>query len=201
MHWGLCPSTWRAVEEHGSFARSYADIAFLIRTKSFADIRLEEENFQNVKLTQLSSSKSSFACVNDAYEQVFGKDRPGRISMLGRKVKLCDMYRRPVGGGIVMAEEKSMIVMGKKLGEEYLEISVLIAYDSDAPLFVRDRDRETIKDVVGSHIIWLRDFVCVYLRFKFRRDSLTFLKDSSCASSVEEKVGCSSIVPLGRRLH
>ncbi|MQM15914.1 hypothetical protein Taro_048867, partial [Colocasia esculenta] len=97
------------------------------------------EKFQNVKLTQLSSSKSSFASVNDAYEQ---------ISMLGRKVKLCDMYRRPVAGGIVMAEEKSKIVMGKKLGEEYLEISVLIAYDPDASLFVRDRDRETIKDAV-----------------------------------------------------
>ncbi|MQL97946.1 hypothetical protein Taro_030642 [Colocasia esculenta] len=128
-------------------------------TKSFTNIRLEEKNFQNVKLTQLSSSKSSFASVNDAYEQVFGKDRPGRISMLGRKVKLCDMYRRPVAGGIVMAEKKSKIVMGKKLGEEYLEISVLIAYDPNSPLFVRDRDRETIKVVVGSHIIWFRDFV------------------------------------------
>ncbi|MQM19499.1 hypothetical protein Taro_052504 [Colocasia esculenta] len=50
------------------------------------------------------------------------------ISMLGRKVKLCDMYRRPIAGGIVMAEEMSKIVMGKKLGEEYLEISVLIAF-------------------------------------------------------------------------
>ncbi|MQL81855.1 hypothetical protein Taro_014320 [Colocasia esculenta] len=69
------------------------------------------------------------------------------------------MYRRPVAGGIVMAEEKSKIVMGKKLGEEYLDIFVLIAYDPDAPLFVRDRDRETIKDAIGSHIIWLRDFV------------------------------------------
>ncbi|MQL68890.1 hypothetical protein Taro_001166, partial [Colocasia esculenta] len=191
------------------------------------------ENFQNVKLTQLSSSKSSFASVNDTYEQVFGKDRPGRvrgvgtgptpksmwgskeevlreqnlmlhntltdmqdrlkklecianeskqvdyvagpekcvqpststfepkqkmISMLKRKVKLCDMYRRPITGGIAMAEEMSKIVMGKKLGEVYLEIFVLIPYDPDAPLFVRDRDRETIKDAAGSHIIWLRDF-------------------------------------------
>ncbi|MQM03062.1 hypothetical protein Taro_035839 [Colocasia esculenta] len=94
-----------------------------------------------------------------------------QISMLGRKVKLCDMYRRPIASGIVMhvRGEEYKIVMGKKLGEEYLEIFVLIAYDPDVPLFVRDRDRETIKDAVGSHIIWLRDFVCVYLQFKFRR--------------------------------
>ncbi|MQM18775.1 hypothetical protein Taro_051770, partial [Colocasia esculenta] len=125
------------------------------------DIATVIEKFQNVKLTQLSSSKSSFASVNDTYKQVFGKDRPGRvrgvgtgptpksmwgskeealreqnimlhntltdmqdrlkklecianeISMLGRKVKLCDMYRRPIVGGIVMAEEMSKMVMGK----------------------------------------------------------------------------------------
>ncbi|MQL69635.1 hypothetical protein Taro_001914 [Colocasia esculenta] len=178
------------------------------------------ENFQNVKLTKLSSSKSSFSSINDAYEQVFGKDRPGRvrgvgigptpknmwgskeealreqnlmlyntltdmqdrlkklecisneskqvdyvaglkkcvqpstsafepktkmISMRRRKVKLCDMYRRAVAGGIFMAEEKSKIVMGKKLGEEYLEISVLIAYDPYAPLFAHLEVRLNLK--------------------------------------------------------
>ncbi|MQM14672.1 hypothetical protein Taro_047608 [Colocasia esculenta] len=48
------------------------------------DIAAVIEKFQNVKLTQLSSSKSSFASVNDAYEQVFGKDKPGRVRGVGR---------------------------------------------------------------------------------------------------------------------
>ncbi|MQL91490.1 hypothetical protein Taro_024102 [Colocasia esculenta] len=51
--WGASTGPWWAVMGLG--------------TKSFADIKLEKEEIQIVKLTQLSSSKSSFASVNDAY--------------------------------------------------------------------------------------------------------------------------------------
>ncbi|MQL81533.1 hypothetical protein Taro_013986 [Colocasia esculenta] len=49
--------------------------------------------------------------------------------------------------------------MGKKLGGEYYEVSILIAHDPTASLFIKDADRKNMNDAVGSHIIWFREYV------------------------------------------
>ncbi|MQM05452.1 hypothetical protein Taro_038260, partial [Colocasia esculenta] len=79
--------------------------------------------------------------------------------MLGKKVKLCDMEGHPVANAIIMSLDKSKMVMGKSLGEEYYEAAILFAYKPNAPLFVKDNERKTVQDAVGSHIVWFRDFV------------------------------------------
>ncbi|MQM21752.1 hypothetical protein Taro_054797 [Colocasia esculenta] len=79
--------------------------------------------------------------------------------MLGKKVKLCDMAGQPVANAIIMSLDKSKMVMGKSLGEEYYEVAILFAYKPNAPLFVKDNERKTIQYAVGSHIVWFRDFV------------------------------------------
>ncbi|MQL88907.1 hypothetical protein Taro_021472, partial [Colocasia esculenta] len=79
--------------------------------------------------------------------------------MLGKKVKLCDMEGHPVANAIIMSLDKSKMVIGKSLGEEYYEVAILFAYKPNAPLFVKDNERKTVQDAVGSHIVWFRDFI------------------------------------------
>ncbi|MQL76633.1 hypothetical protein Taro_009027, partial [Colocasia esculenta] len=52
-------------------------------SKSFADIYHDEDKIRNIKLTQQSTTSSSIASVGDAYEQVMGRDRTGRICGIG----------------------------------------------------------------------------------------------------------------------
>ncbi|MQL69294.1 hypothetical protein Taro_001610, partial [Colocasia esculenta] len=79
--------------------------------------------------------------------------------MLGKKVKLCDMEGHPVANAIIMSLDKSKMVMDKSLGEEYFEVAILFVYKPNAPLFVKDNERKTVQDAVGSHIVWFIDFV------------------------------------------
>ncbi|MQM00529.1 hypothetical protein Taro_033269, partial [Colocasia esculenta] len=57
-----------------------------------------------------------------------------------------------------MSDDDDNVVMGKKLGGEYYEVSILIAHDPPASLFIKDADRKNMNDVVGSHIIWFREY-------------------------------------------
>ncbi|MQL99074.1 hypothetical protein Taro_031791, partial [Colocasia esculenta] len=58
-----------------------------------------------------------------------------------------------------MSDDNDNVVMGKKLGGEYYEVSILIAHDPTASLFIKDADRKNMNDVVGSYIIWFREYV------------------------------------------
>ncbi|MQL95699.1 hypothetical protein Taro_028365 [Colocasia esculenta] len=167
-----------------------------------------------------SSTSSSIASVGDAYEQVMGRDRTGRVrgigtgptlkslcgsrseqklrqdneslkekidaleeimkkiesrgnnedSLAGRRVRILNFSGEVVASGILISDDNDNVVMGKKLGGEYYEVSILIAHDPTASLFIKDADRKNMNDVVGSHIIWFKEY-------------LDSLKDSSSTSS------------------
>ncbi|MQL94537.1 hypothetical protein Taro_027191 [Colocasia esculenta] len=47
------------------------------------DLYVPKEKIRDIKLTQHSSRSSSIASVGDAYEQVLGRDRTGRVCGIG----------------------------------------------------------------------------------------------------------------------
>ncbi|MQL88077.1 hypothetical protein Taro_020635 [Colocasia esculenta] len=53
-------------------------------SKSFADIYHEQDKIRDIKVTQQLSTSSSIASVGDAYEQVLGRDRTGRVRGIGK---------------------------------------------------------------------------------------------------------------------
>ncbi|MQM14997.1 hypothetical protein Taro_047934 [Colocasia esculenta] len=77
-------------------------------------------------------------------------------SLVGRRVRILNFSGEVVASGILMSDDNDNVVMGKKLGGEYYEVSILIAHDPTASLFIKDADRKNMNDVVGSHIIWFR---------------------------------------------
>ncbi|MQL82408.1 hypothetical protein Taro_014883, partial [Colocasia esculenta] len=81
--------------------------------------------------------------------------------MTGKKVKLLDLENEQVAEGIVMSMDPAKIVMGRPIGTVYCEVSIHYANKPDAPLFVKDDHRFRIKDAIGSHILWFRDYVLV----------------------------------------
>ncbi|MQL78017.1 hypothetical protein Taro_010428 [Colocasia esculenta] len=79
-------------------------------------------------------------------------------SLAGRRVRILNFSGQVVVSGILMSDDNDNVVMGKKLGGEYYEVSILIAYDPTASLFIKDADRKNMNDAVGSHIIWFREY-------------------------------------------
>ncbi|MQL91613.1 hypothetical protein Taro_024232 [Colocasia esculenta] len=178
------------------------------------------DKIRDIKLTQQLTTSSSIASVGDAYEQVMGQDRTGRIrgigtgptpkslwgsrseqklrqdneslkekiealeermkkiesrgnnessasvchaqkkkdSLAGRRVRILNFSGEVVASGILISDDNDNVVMGKKLGGEYYEVSILIAHDPTASLFIKDADRKNMNDAVGSHIIWFREY-------------------------------------------
>ncbi|MQM22028.1 hypothetical protein Taro_055075 [Colocasia esculenta] len=81
--------------------------------------------------------------------------------IIGKKVKLLDLENEQVAEGIVMSVDPKKIVMGRPIGHVYCEVSINYANKPDAPLFVKDDQRLRIKDAIGSHILWIQDYVLV----------------------------------------
>ncbi|MQL84355.1 hypothetical protein Taro_016865 [Colocasia esculenta] len=79
-------------------------------------------------------------------------------SLAGRRVRILNFSGEVVASGILISDDNDNVVMGKKLGGEYYEVSILIAHDPTASLFIKDADRKNMNDVVGSHIIWFREY-------------------------------------------
>ncbi|MQL90921.1 hypothetical protein Taro_023523, partial [Colocasia esculenta] len=80
-------------------------------------------------------------------------------SLAGRRVRILNFSGQVVASGILMSDDNDNVVMGKKLGGEYYEVSILIAHDPTASLFIKDADRKNMNDAIGSHIIWFREYV------------------------------------------
>ncbi|MQL83137.1 hypothetical protein Taro_015620 [Colocasia esculenta] len=80
-------------------------------------------------------------------------------SLAGRRVRILNFSGEVVDSGILMSDDNDNVVMGKKLGGEYYEVYILIAHDPTASLFIKDADRKNMNDVVGSHIIWFKEYV------------------------------------------
>ncbi|MQL79046.1 hypothetical protein Taro_011481, partial [Colocasia esculenta] len=55
-------------------------------------------------------------------------------SLAGRRVRILNFSGQVVASGILMSDDNDNVVMGKKLGGEYYEVSILIAHDSTASL-------------------------------------------------------------------
>ena len=72
-----------------------------------------------------------------------------------------------VASGILMSDDNDNVVMGKKLGGEYYEVSILIAHDPTASLFIKDVDRKNMNDAVRRHIIWFREYVSLFIFISF----------------------------------
>ncbi|MQM10546.1 hypothetical protein Taro_043440 [Colocasia esculenta] len=58
-----------------------------------------------------------------------------------------------------MSDDNDNVVMGKRLGGECYEVSILIAHDPTASLFIKDAVRKNMNDAVRSHIIWFKEYV------------------------------------------
>ncbi|MQL99814.1 hypothetical protein Taro_032541 [Colocasia esculenta] len=80
-------------------------------------------------------------------------------SLAGRRLRILSFSGQVFASGILMSDDNDNVVMGKKLGGEYYEASILIAHDPTASLFNKDAGRKNMNDVVGSHIIWFREYV------------------------------------------
>ncbi|MQM12757.1 hypothetical protein Taro_045678, partial [Colocasia esculenta] len=169
------------------------------------------DKIRDIKLTQQSTTSSSIASVGDAYVQVMGRDRTGRICGIGtgptpkslwgsrseqklrqdneslkekiealeegmkkiesrgnnefcKRVRILNFSGEVVASGILMSDDNDNVVMGKKLGGEYYEVSILIAHDPTASLFIKDADRKNMNDAIGSHIIWFREYEIYLLK-------------------------------------
>ncbi|MQM11055.1 hypothetical protein Taro_043956 [Colocasia esculenta] len=119
------------------------------------------DKIRDIKLTQQSTTSSSIASVGDAYEQSSASvchAQKKKDSLAGRRVRILNFSREVVASGILIFDDNDNVVMGKKLGGEYYEVSILIAHDPTASLFIKDADRKNMNDAVGSHIIWLREY-------------------------------------------
>ncbi|MQL86011.1 hypothetical protein Taro_018536 [Colocasia esculenta] len=81
--------------------------------------------------------------------------------MTWKKVKLLDLENEQVAEGIIMSIDPKKIVIGRPIRHVYCEVSINYANKPDAPLFVKDDQRFRIKDAIGSHILWIRDYVLV----------------------------------------
>ncbi|MQL84824.1 hypothetical protein Taro_017338, partial [Colocasia esculenta] len=93
-----------------------------------------------VESKQVESTPNMERCVQSFASVIEPKGKESL--MLGTKVKLCDMAGQPVANAIIMSLDKSKMVMGKILGEEYYEVAILFAYKPNAPLFVKDNERK-----------------------------------------------------------
>ncbi|MQM01266.1 hypothetical protein Taro_034018 [Colocasia esculenta] len=80
-------------------------------------------------------------------------------SLTSKRVKLLDMYGSQVAIGVVMSTDPAKIVMGRPIGKDFCEVVVLLANKPDSPLFIKDHNRKTMKDAIGSHILWFLEYV------------------------------------------
>ncbi|MQL93055.1 hypothetical protein Taro_025687, partial [Colocasia esculenta] len=115
------------------------------------DCAIATEKFKALKQTQPSTNSSNpVVAKDDAF-----------FKMTGKKVKLLDLENEQVAEGIVISIDPKKIVMGRPIGHAYCEVSINYENKPDAPLFVKDDHRFRIKDAIGSHILWIRDYVLV----------------------------------------
>ncbi|MQL74312.1 hypothetical protein Taro_006680 [Colocasia esculenta] len=81
------------------------------------------------------------------------------MQLTSKRVKLLDMYGSQVAIGIVTSTDPTKIVMGRPIGQDFCEVVVLLANKPDSPLFIKNHNRETMKDAIRSHILWFLEYV------------------------------------------
>ncbi|MQM00855.1 hypothetical protein Taro_033603 [Colocasia esculenta] len=134
-------------------------------SKSFADIYHEEFLKPGATLDRGDfRMKKARGPVNDESAAMISSasvchPQKKKDSLEGRRVRILNFSGEVDASGILMSDDNDNVVMGKKLGGEYYEVSILIAHDPTASLFIKDADGKNMNDVVGSHIIWFREYV------------------------------------------
>ncbi|MQM06479.1 hypothetical protein Taro_039306, partial [Colocasia esculenta] len=81
------------------------------------------------------------------------------LQLIGKRVLLVDIEMQHVADGILISTEIEKVVMGRKIGTEYCEVSITHAQRLNTSLFVKDQFRKRLSDALGSHILWLKDYV------------------------------------------
>ncbi|MQL89347.1 hypothetical protein Taro_021916, partial [Colocasia esculenta] len=72
-----------------------------------------------------------------------------------------NQLRNQIIDAVVIARILDAALVVPILQVNTLEVSIHYANKPDAPLFVKDDHRFRIKDAIGSHILWFRDYVLV----------------------------------------
>ncbi|MQM19258.1 hypothetical protein Taro_052259 [Colocasia esculenta] len=83
------------------------------------------------------------------------------LQLTSKRVKLLDMYGSQVAIGIVMSIDPTKIMMGRPIGQDFCEVVVLLANKLDSPLFIKDHNRKTMKDAIGSHILGFLEYLAL----------------------------------------
>ncbi|MQM22494.1 hypothetical protein Taro_055547 [Colocasia esculenta] len=98
--------------------------------------------------------------VKDLEERIAKLERTdSKFQLTSKRVKLLDMYGNQVAISIVMSTDPTKIVMGRPIGQDFREVAVLLANKPDSPLFIKNHNRKTMKDAIGSHILWFLQYV------------------------------------------
>ncbi|MQM09467.1 hypothetical protein Taro_042340 [Colocasia esculenta] len=75
--------------------------------------------------------------------------------LIGKRVRLVDIEIQHVADGILISTEIEKVVMGRKIGTEYCEVSITHAQRPNTSLFVKHQFRKRLSDALESHILWL----------------------------------------------
>ncbi|MQM12542.1 hypothetical protein Taro_045458 [Colocasia esculenta] len=81
------------------------------------------------------------------------------LQLTSKRVKLLDIHGSHVAIGIVISTDPTKIVMGRPIGQDFCEVTVLLVNKPDSPLFIKDHNMKTLNDAIGSHILWFLDYV------------------------------------------
>ncbi|MQM21152.1 hypothetical protein Taro_054186 [Colocasia esculenta] len=114
----------------------------------------------------------------------------GALKLTLKRVKLLDIYGSQVAIGIVMSTDPAKIVMGKPIGQDFCEVVALVANKPDSPLFIKDHNRKTMKDAIGSHILWFLEYVQLdFKRQVLKRLDMQPFDDAEKGASVGIRIG------------
>ncbi|MQM19033.1 hypothetical protein Taro_052036 [Colocasia esculenta] len=93
-------------------------------------------------------------------KRCFQDDRSSKKLTSALALRYLDMQH--VVDGILISTEIEKEVMSRKMGTEYCEVSMTHAQRPNTSLFVKDQFRKRLSDALGSHILWLKDYVMVH---------------------------------------
>ncbi|MQL98596.1 hypothetical protein Taro_031306 [Colocasia esculenta] len=99
---------------------------------------------------------------NESFASVCHAQRK-KDSLAGRRVRILNFSGEVVVSGILMSDDNDNVVMGKKLGGEYYEVSILIAHDPTASFGCsvrvvasakkrRTYDKVTLDNLLADHL-------------------------------------------------
>ncbi|MQL77942.1 hypothetical protein Taro_010361 [Colocasia esculenta] len=144
----------RMTELETSMAEKFAKMESMIRgSQATNDGKCAPSAHVDVHMTSAVEGQAvdeDVKCITDC----------GDISkLIGKRVRLVDIDMQHVADGILISTEIEKEVMGRKMGTEYCEVSITYAQRPKTSLFVKDQFSKRLSDALGSHILWLKDYM------------------------------------------